>query len=326
MNKDKKNLLVTLADSNFIDQAKQLFSSVYFNSGWEGDYLLLTSGLADKDALWFKEKGILVYDGPVLSREKIGLKKYPAIVLTKFFLFKEYFKSWSTIIFLDADIIVKSSLDNLLASTDFSAPRATFKLKEEFAKDGPVMSKLKDNYSLLEDAFNSGVFVFNTDLIKTDTFAKIISLYDEYGRLNVYGEEATLNLFFYRNWKILPPIYNFAPSYMGRYYGIKKNKVRAIIIHFICEKFKPWNEKSLYYNEWSDNLKKAENINLNNRPKGTRLFKEREQVAYLRFLKLRKVFYVLPNLIDRYIGLVGLVIKKINPKLYKLIRFKKDEK
>jgi len=37
----KKHLLVTLANENYINQAKQLFSSAYFNGGWDGDYLLL---------------------------------------------------------------------------------------------------------------------------------------------------------------------------------------------------------------------------------------------------------------------------------------------
>jgi len=40
-NIEKKSVLVTLADENYIYQAKQLFSSVYFNVGWRGDYMLL---------------------------------------------------------------------------------------------------------------------------------------------------------------------------------------------------------------------------------------------------------------------------------------------
>jgi hypothetical protein len=37
-----KKLLVTLADEKYIDQAKQLFSSAYWNGGWDGDFMLLS--------------------------------------------------------------------------------------------------------------------------------------------------------------------------------------------------------------------------------------------------------------------------------------------
>ena len=56
----KKDLLVTLADSNYVDQAKQLFSSVYWNAGWRGDYMLLAYNIAERDLKWFRDKGILV--------------------------------------------------------------------------------------------------------------------------------------------------------------------------------------------------------------------------------------------------------------------------
>lgn len=50
----KKNLIVTLADKNYIDQAKQLFSSVYFNAGWNGDYMLLAHEISESELRWFK--------------------------------------------------------------------------------------------------------------------------------------------------------------------------------------------------------------------------------------------------------------------------------
>ena len=56
----KKNLLVTLADRNFLDQAKQLFSSVYWNAGWDGDYMLLAFKIPEQELEWFRKKRILV--------------------------------------------------------------------------------------------------------------------------------------------------------------------------------------------------------------------------------------------------------------------------
>ena len=63
-------VLVTLADKNYIDQAKQLFSSVYWNAGWKGDYMLLAHEVPEKDLNWFREKGILVKK---CSKMPIGL-------------------------------------------------------------------------------------------------------------------------------------------------------------------------------------------------------------------------------------------------------------
>ena len=53
---NKKDLLVTLADRNYINQVKQLFSSVYWNAGWKGDYMLLTHEIPEKDLKWFRTK------------------------------------------------------------------------------------------------------------------------------------------------------------------------------------------------------------------------------------------------------------------------------
>ena len=45
----KQNLLVTLADKNYIQQAKQLFSSVYWNAGWKGDYMLWAHEIPEEE-------------------------------------------------------------------------------------------------------------------------------------------------------------------------------------------------------------------------------------------------------------------------------------
>ena len=82
----KQNLLVTLADKNYIQQARQLFSSVYWNAGWNGDYMLLSHGIPDDELKWFTDKGILVKKCQPLHDKSIGLG-YDPIVLDKFYLF-----------------------------------------------------------------------------------------------------------------------------------------------------------------------------------------------------------------------------------------------
>lgn len=329
MDKNKKNLIITLTDENFVNQAKQLFSSVYLNSGWEGEYMLLTNNLSLEDTLWFESRGILVYDQPLLTSRPLGAKAYPPILLSKFYFFKEDFKKWNKIIFLDADIIVKASLNRLLKLKSFNAPLAAgLRLKDEFINKSDNLKKLGEEYDLKRVAFNSGVFVFDTSIIKRETFNDLILFYEKYKNISEFGDESILNLFFYKKWKLLPIIYNSTPHYMKKYFGINKNKLLAIIIHFVCAKIKPWNPKSTYYEEWSHNFKKADKIDLNSRLKASKIYSNWELYSYNRYFKQRQIICFLRPVfffIDRQIGRVGLFVKKISPSLYNVIRIKKDE-
>ena len=88
----KKNLLVTLADENYLERAKQLFSSVYWNAGWKGDYMLLAHEVPEEKLKWFRDKGILVKKcKAIYNKEIVG---WPTMVLSKFYLFTPYFKRW----------------------------------------------------------------------------------------------------------------------------------------------------------------------------------------------------------------------------------------
>ena len=80
----RNNLLVTLADKNYIDQAKQLFSSVYFNSGWKGDYMLLAHEIHEGELKWFRDKGILIKKCRPLYDK--GIAHLPPAMLDKFYL------------------------------------------------------------------------------------------------------------------------------------------------------------------------------------------------------------------------------------------------
>jgi hypothetical protein len=73
-------MLINLADKNHIMQAKQLFSSVYWNSGWNGDYTLLAHDIPEDELAWFPSKGILVKRCRQIYDKNIGKEKYPPVV------------------------------------------------------------------------------------------------------------------------------------------------------------------------------------------------------------------------------------------------------
>ena len=58
----QRSVLVVLAGGRdkYINEAKQVFASAYFNGKWRDDYLLLTHNIPDNKLQWFLERGIFV--------------------------------------------------------------------------------------------------------------------------------------------------------------------------------------------------------------------------------------------------------------------------
>jgi len=270
--KNRKNLLVTLADKNYIQQAKQLFSSVYWNAGWNGDYMLLSHEIPEEDLKWFREKGILIRECKPLYNGPMGDGSYATLVLDKFYLFTEEFKQWGHIVFLDADIIVRASIDELTKTTAFSSPKTLKKyfIVYFYLSDSKELPILKEEYGLkrlFKPAFNSGVMSFNTSIIKDDTFDNLMTIFKKYANIS-NGDDSILNLFFYNQWIPVPLVYNVRVYHLG---FIKR---QGIILHFerpsrTSEKnTKPWDEGTPFYKEWKSNLDRAEFIDLNRIQKG----------------------------------------------------------
>ena len=287
----EKALLITLADENYIDKSKQLFSSIYFNAGWKGDYMLLAHEVPEEKLNWFSDKGILIKQCKALHDSKLG--ELPATVLSKFYMFTPEFKKWNKIIYLDVDMIAKASLDGLLKIKGFAAVSEHYKLKGQFEHrnehGNELFDKLRKKYDLNSPSFNSSLMAFSTDVIKQDTFSKLKELFILYKDLHSpqTGEQPSLNLLFYRKWKELPYFYIAHPVGMTQYYQIKKKKIRAISMHFSC--LHPWEPTNDYYKEWKQNRDKAEEIDLSNRLVPVQNWTKWEMQRYWLYLKARRL-------------------------------------
>jgi lipopolysaccharide biosynthesis glycosyltransferase len=290
----ERKLLLTLADRNYLDQAKQLFSSVYFNAGWKWDYMLLSYQVPAEELRWFKDRGILIkeceeiVDGP--------MEGYPPVVFSKCFMFTPEFKQWTHIVYLDADIIVRASLDNLANVRGFSAVEDAVDLQGQ-ARDGGV--------SLTGRAFCSGVMAFNTKIIKNNTFEGLKDLCQRYQKISAWGEQLAFNLYFYKKWRKLPIVYGLFICQQKNAYGISLNKIRSIILHFVSGD-KPWDRNNYFYDEWKDNLDRADRIDLRNRPVGKR---------WCRFSLIKSTIYykyrfLVYNVVNRHLGFLGLFLRK----------------
>jgi len=328
----KKSLLVTLADKNYIEQAKQLFSSVYWNAGWKGDYMLLAYELPEKQLKWFRRKGILIKKcNPSLDKMS---ERWPSVILSKLYLFAPEFKKWKNVVFLDADIIVRASLDELTEIRGFAAAKSHAKIlnichrplfirlkKRNISK----LNEVKRRYNTNAEAFNAGVLVFNTDVIKKDTLNRLKKLAEHYIEICPAIDELSLSIVFYKKWTELPQVYNIYPDFLKEHYNIKAKRVKGIILHFVLNK--PWDKKSPFYNEWLNNFKKAEQIDLKNPKKPIKKWTNQEIEDYLKYLKKRrKIFFYkrfvweIRQAIDRSVGLAGIFLRNNFPKLYWKLR------
>jgi len=289
----KKALLVTLADKNYIDQAKQLFSSVYFNAGWRGDYMLLAHEIPTEKLKWFRDKGILIKKCEALYKGHTG--RLPLAVLSKFYMFTPEFKKWGNVVYLDADMIVRASLDNLLRLKGFAAVAEHYKLKGQFRglreHNKRLFDRLKKNFKLNRPSFNTSLMAFSTDVIKKDTFSELKRLFMLYKELHsdMVGEQPSLNLLFYEKWKKLPYFYIAHPEGIKQYYRIKNEKVKAIAMHFACQH--PWNPNNYYYQEWKHNLDKAEQIDLKNPRSPCKRWTKWEIQRYWLSLRARRLIF-----------------------------------
>jgi len=295
----KDHLLVTLADRGFLRQAKQLFSSVYWNAGWQGDYMLLAHEIPEDEQQWFKDRGILIRNTPpdFVVNPTAGPLSYSATVTAKLFLFSIEFKRWDAVVFVDADCIVRSSLDALTRTHRFAAARdwlGTATLESQTLKPDRMSpseyQKAFRGYSLTATTFNTGVFAFNTAILTPDRLTELATIASKYQPFARFPEQLWMNLHFYRNWERLPPRYNLFASYLCARRRLRAEDIDATILHFPrfgCESgYRCWEKENPFYNEWKGNLDRAELIDIKRlRPPARR--RPRAQRRLATFLHIR---------------------------------------
>ncbi len=295
--------------------------------------MLLAHDIPDKDLQWFLDKGILVKKCKPLFDGHFKVDNLKSqVLLSKFYLFTFEFKKWKDVVFLDADMIVRKSLGNLIGFAGFAAGEAEYLAEEfDFTEESDVREKLSKKYNLNKKAFNSGVMVFNTDIIGEDSFDILMKLFNEYFSVQRYNEETILNLFFYDKWQKISFIYNYNPFSSPDFIfnpdsaRLSKRKTKLIcglpaaVFHFYGNFYKPWKPESIFYKEWKGNLYKSDGINLNDRINAKELT-EMEVQKYSKDIKKRMIASYKTMKIYRTIGKVGIFLKNRYPKIYFFIK------
>jgi lipopolysaccharide biosynthesis glycosyltransferase len=317
----KKSLLVTLADRQYFQAAKQLIASAYFNARWDGDYMILSYDLSKKQSQWFKDRNIIVKScPPVFSHSRLRKLytesprhrpfKHLSVAINKLHLFKPEFKNWENIIYIDTDVIIQKPLNLISNVRGFWATQDTWPLHRHFTDDNPkVFQELSQKYDLNGQAFSSGLMAFNTDIIKEATFQEIKKMYVKYNSLRKFSDQSVLNLFFYKKWKKLAGPYNSPEPLISPNF---KNQV--IVIHFMS-KDKPWYPNSPFYLDWKYNLKKSSNMNVFHFIKEIRT----THIHVLWYSALLALSSGRVNFIG-FIGKIGNHLKTKHPVLYSFIK------
>lgn len=328
MTRDERSaVLVTLADAQHVDAARQVFSSARHEGGWTGDFALLVhegrDRVASEELDRFRSEGVRIIRCRPLFEGRAAV--YPAVVFSKLYLFAERFKSWDHVVFLDADTIVRASLDPLRSVSGFRAVRApalgllrhqvfdylqpAHHRKQIIERDPTAYRSFVSAHDLDRPAFNSGVMAFSTDIITERSFDELVRLTHEY-RSIMKGDEGILNLYFYGSWRALPLAYNACAR------GVSNWRISdidaGVVLHFLGD-HKPWDQDHALYTAWRRNLERTDGS-------------AKRTFSYLRILwlsqqqKYWRAKHKASITIEYLIGRSGEAMRRIAPWLYRSLK------
>jgi lipopolysaccharide biosynthesis glycosyltransferase len=275
-----KNLVVTLGNKPYLDQVKQLFSSLYFNAEWKGDCMLLCDrSLNAEDTDWFNKRGIRVRPYDPLLPEKIGISHQ--IAWLKLNIFTPAFREWENIIFLDGDIIVRAPLDELLNLDGLNAVRVMngerSDLMGQFHNyDENRLKMLTSQFDCPGPALNAGVLAFKSTLIKDDMLENFKKIAYEYKDVIFISEETVLNMYFHKKWNELPAVFNICPNWEIGLRGCKPEDLKGRVLHCYSTLFfrqrnrKFWSPGNPLFPEWKANLDKSDEVDFSDAAKTSR--------------------------------------------------------
>lgn len=297
----KESVIVFRIDRKGIEKIKQVYSCVIRNAGWSGDFLILSHKISEKNLKWFRDKGIYIKK----CKPLFGVGIWWPMTTSKLYIFSEYIKRWKHVIYLDTDVIVKASLEKLThvkgysASSDIDEQPLHHQLKLQNKYDWLVLKNIEKitqkKYNLFRPSFNTGVFAFNTRIVKKNTFQEIISLLRIAKQICRFGEQTIENLYFYDQWEKLPRVYNLVPRIYMKRYKISKRNLSGMIFHFaghLKPIYKPWHPKNAFYTEWSESLKLADSISLINVLPSVKVWSDSSIWFYDNYLKIRRSIYM----------------------------------
>jgi lipopolysaccharide biosynthesis glycosyltransferase len=195
----KKDIIILSADTNYINHAKYLISSLLLIGKWQGDICLISNAIDEKYLIPIEDKGIIVYRA---SSERIN----PFFI--KFNGFISLFKQWERICTMDCDFIILKDINDIISNSekDFIWDIEPFTIKQYLTdNNSDIYNNLKTHYDLNRKGFNSSCIIFNSNIIEFDnkTLEKLLSWKKHLSTINHHTgapegtDQPILNLVFY---------------------------------------------------------------------------------------------------------------------------------
>jgi len=222
-----KKVLVTLANKDYTNHAKSLFTNVREEGEWDGDLVLMVPE-EDKefvDVDLFNYNDVQIFFLPNLEKGKYPLDlnttldvKFHPINCYKIHLFgNDYFKQWDWIFYTDLDVWyfnkIDFDLDNKRKDILYANTCNDKQLQLQFVwlkdmieqlniSDKKKLKELKDYPGYYEPAIQGCFLLLNKQFIRNDIFKKYKEVHDKYYKLAVWSQ-GLWSLLFYGKWDIL---------------------------------------------------------------------------------------------------------------------------
>jgi hypothetical protein len=201
--------------NKFINTCSQLIS----NGKYNGDICLIIGDDLNNDKLldheFIKNNNIIIKYFPDIQFTnefyKINniIKTDGRNILKKFqwhklHLFNIFFKKWNYIFYIDCGMIILNDISpiikliepNILLAHSDAYPRYEWKLECQFDKTNIIyFNKIINKYNLNIDYFQTGIMLYDTQIIEQDTFNNLFNLALKYP-ISRTNEQGIMNLYF----------------------------------------------------------------------------------------------------------------------------------
>jgi hypothetical protein len=225
-----KTCIITYTNEKFVKKVETMISEIREIGKYKEDIVIII-GEDLKDRLVYREDDrVIVKYFPEIDRDESieKLRKNPitegwnnpeynkTFMWHKLYAFHPFFKQWDKCLAMDGGMKIFKTLDkilsldcndSILAHYDGYPNNNDWKLRRQFDdKQFPeIFSELEKEFNLDNDYFQATMFVYDTSLLKDDTFDEIIKLSKKYF-ISKLLDQGIVNLYFnnkkyYNVWK-----------------------------------------------------------------------------------------------------------------------------
>jgi len=213
---NKRQVVIFVADSNYVDHVKSLAVNCREHGNYKGDFAVICPTGSDI------KKEFEPYGFHILERGSTTF-------FQKFFVFDEYFKRWDSACYMDCDIIIQDDMQRLFdllnndgkyiyMDTEDGSTMLSFWRDTKANEHKDVYDWMRTNYPHVDSqTFNSSVIVFKPESIPANAPQTLIWIQNQIEKVNsaVEGgtDQQTINL-------LLAPQCKRIPSKLSTFWGL----------------------------------------------------------------------------------------------------------